>query len=55
MNLTKFYINGEFVDPSSKETLEIINPATEEEIGKLRLVLLLMLIRPFILQEKLLV
>ncbi len=33
MNLTKFYINGEFVDPSSKETLEIINPATEEEIG----------------------
>ena len=33
MNLTKFYINGEFVEPSSKETLEIINPATEEEIG----------------------
>jgi len=33
VNLTKFYINGEFVDPSSKETLEIINPATEEEIG----------------------
>ena len=33
MNLTKFYINGEFVDPSSKETLEIINPATEEQIG----------------------
>ena len=33
MNLTKFYINGEFVEPSSKETLEIINPATEEKIG----------------------
>jgi len=33
VNLTKFYINGEFVDPSSKETLEIINPATEEKIG----------------------
>ena len=33
MNLTKFYINGEFVDPLSKETLEIINPATEEKIG----------------------
>ena len=33
MNLTKFYINGEFTDPSSNETLEIINPATEEEIG----------------------
>ena len=37
MNLTKFYINGEFVDPSSKETLEIINPATEEEIGMVAL------------------
>ena len=33
MNLSKFYINGEFVDPSSKETFKIINPATEEEIG----------------------
>ena len=33
MKLTKFYINGEFTDPSSNETLGIINPATEEEIG----------------------
>ena len=33
MNLTKFYINGEFTDPSSNETIRIINPATEEEIG----------------------
>ena len=33
MNLTKFYINGGFTDPSSNETLGIINPATEEEIG----------------------
>ena len=33
MNLTKFYINGEFTDPLSNETLGIINPATEEEIG----------------------
>ena len=33
MNLTKFYINGEFIDPSSSETLGIINPATEEKIG----------------------
>ena len=33
MNLTKFYINGEFTDPSSNETLGIINPATEEEMG----------------------
>ena len=33
MNLTKFYINGEFTDPLSNKTLGIINPATEEEIG----------------------
>ena len=33
MNLAKFYINGEFTDPSSNETLGIINPATEEEVG----------------------
>ena len=33
MNLTKFYINGEFTDPLSNETFGIINPATEEEIG----------------------
>ena len=33
MNITQFYINGEFTDPSSNETLGIINPATEEEIG----------------------
>ena len=33
MELTKFYINGKFTDPLSNETLEIINPATEEEIG----------------------
>ena len=33
MNLTKFYINGEFTNPFSNETLGIINPATEEEIG----------------------
>jgi len=33
VNLTKFYINGEFTDPSSNETLGIINPATEEEVG----------------------
>ena len=33
MYLSKFYINGEFTDPLSNETLGIINPATEEEIG----------------------
>ncbi len=37
MNLTKFYINGEFTDPSSDETIGIINPATEEEIGTVAL------------------
>ena len=37
MNLTKFYINGEFTDPTSNETLGIINPATEEEIGNVAL------------------
>ena len=33
MKLTKFYINGELTDPLTNETLGIINPATEEEIG----------------------
>ena len=37
VNLTKFYINGEFVDPVSSKTLEIINPATEEKIGTVAL------------------
>ena len=27
-----FYINGEWVEPNSKETLSVINPATEEVI-----------------------
>ena len=31
----KFYINGEWVDPSSSETLDVINPATEEPIAKI--------------------
>ncbi len=33
MNLKKFYINGEFTEPSSNEILDIIDPATEEVIG----------------------
>ena len=37
MNLKKFYINGKFTDPTSNETLGIINPATEEEIGNVAL------------------
>ena len=32
-NNTKFYINGEWVDPSTNETLDVINPATEQTIG----------------------
>lgn len=31
----KFYINGEWVTPSGKETLAVINPATEEPIGNI--------------------
>ncbi|MDK4214473.1 aldehyde dehydrogenase family protein [Staphylococcus warneri] len=32
-HLTKQYINGEWVDSASGETIEVINPATEEVIG----------------------
>ncbi|MCS5348148.1 aldehyde dehydrogenase family protein [Staphylococcus aureus] len=31
---TKQYINGEWVESNSNETIEVINPATEEVIGK---------------------
>ena len=31
-NALKFYINGEWVDPSTSDTLDVINPATEESI-----------------------
>ena len=31
---TQLFLNGEWTDSLSKETLEIINPATEEVIGK---------------------
>ena len=31
-NRQKFYINGEWVEPSTSATLEVINPATEEPI-----------------------
>ena len=31
-NRQKFYINGEWVEPSTSETLDVINPATEEPI-----------------------
>jgi aldehyde dehydrogenase (NAD+) len=32
-NLTKFYINGAWVEPNSTVTLPVLNPATEQQIG----------------------
>ncbi|MEZ5697459.1 MAG: aldehyde dehydrogenase family protein [Sphingomonadaceae bacterium] len=32
-NLTKFYIDGQWVDPRSTKTLPVLNPATEAQIG----------------------
>ena len=32
---TQFYINGEWVDPVDPKHLDVINPATEETIGKI--------------------
>ena len=32
-HFSKQYINGEWVDSASGETIEVINPATEEVIG----------------------
>ena len=34
-NNLKFYINGKWVDPSTSETLDVINPATEQSIGQI--------------------
>lgn len=34
-NAKKFYINGEWVASSTSETLDVINPATEESIGQI--------------------
>ena len=33
-NYTQQYINGEWIDSESNETIDVINPATEEVIGK---------------------
>ncbi len=33
----QFYINGEWVDPVTPKTLDVINPATEEPLGKISL------------------
>ncbi|MEL7186529.1 MAG: aldehyde dehydrogenase family protein [Pseudomonadota bacterium] len=34
-NADKFYINGEWVTPSTDTTLDVINPATEKSIAKI--------------------
>ncbi|MEG9862459.1 MAG: aldehyde dehydrogenase family protein [Parvularculales bacterium] len=31
----KFYINGQWVDPITPKTLDVINPATEEPVGRI--------------------
>lgn len=33
LNLTKFYIDGQWVAPQSSVTLPVLNPATEAQIG----------------------
>jgi len=35
LNHTKQYINGEWVDSTGTDTIEVVNPATEEVIGKI--------------------
>ena len=37
MNYQKFYINGKWVDPISKDLLDVINPANEEVITQISL------------------
>ncbi len=34
-NSQKFYINGEWVDPIGRDTIEVINPASEQPINTL--------------------
>ena len=36
-NRSQFYINGQWVDPSTSETLDVVNPATEQSIGTIPL------------------
>ena len=36
-NLRKFYIDGQWVDPISTQTMQVFNPATEEKIGNVAL------------------
>ena len=44
-NFTKQYINGEWVESASNETIDVINPATEEVIGKIAKEIMKMLIK----------
>jgi aldehyde dehydrogenase (NAD+) len=37
MNTTKFYIDGEWVDPISSRTFELVNPATEKPFASVEL------------------
>jgi aldehyde dehydrogenase (NAD+) len=37
VNAQKFYINGEWVDPSTSNTLDVINPATEQPFATIAL------------------
>ena len=34
-NARKFYINGAWVEPSTTDTLDVINPATEKPIASI--------------------
>jgi len=36
-NTLKFYINGEWVDPVTPKTLDVINPASEQAVGQISL------------------
>ena len=36
-SIEHIYINGEFVVPRGEDRLDLINPATEEKIGDVRL------------------
>ena len=35
VNNTKFYIDGEWVEPATPQIYEVINPATEEPAGQI--------------------
>ena len=36
-NLSKFYIDGAWVEPSTRQTIPVVNPATEKEIARVSL------------------